>query len=73
MKYVPGGTLKDLMAQGPLDPRQTAQLLHQIAEALAREFAVPGPQARAAAVSFVKELMVRRFLVLRVEPRPPAA
>jgi serine/threonine protein kinase len=34
MKYVPGGTLKDLMAQGPLDPRQTAQLLRQIAEAL---------------------------------------
>ena len=34
MKYVPGGTLKDLMAQGPLDARQTAQLLRQIAEAL---------------------------------------
>jgi tRNA A-37 threonylcarbamoyl transferase component Bud32 len=34
MKYVPGGTLKDLMAQGPLDVRQTAQLLRQIAEAL---------------------------------------
>ncbi len=34
MKYVPGGTLKDLMAQGPLDTRQTAQLLRQIAEAL---------------------------------------
>jgi serine/threonine protein kinase len=34
MKYVPGGTLKDLMEQGPLDARQTAQLLRQIAEAL---------------------------------------
>ncbi len=34
MKYVPGGTLKDLMAQGPLDVRQAAQLLRQIAEAL---------------------------------------
>ena len=34
MKYVPGGTLKDLMEQGPLDVRQTAQLLRQIAEAL---------------------------------------
>src|SRR5512140_171836 len=34
MKYVPGGTLKDLIAQGPLDVRQTAQLLRQIAEAL---------------------------------------
>jgi serine/threonine protein kinase len=34
MKYVPDGTLKDLMAQGLLDARQTAQLLRQIAEAL---------------------------------------
>src|SRR5512136_324146 len=34
MKYVPGGTLKDLMAQGPIDPRQAASLLRQMAEAL---------------------------------------
>ncbi len=34
MKYVPGGTLRDLMAQGPLDPRQAALLLRQMAEAL---------------------------------------
>jgi serine/threonine protein kinase len=34
MKYVPGGTLKDLMAKGPIDPRQAAPLLRQMAEAL---------------------------------------
>ncbi len=34
MKYVPGGTLKDLMAQGPIDSRQAASLLRQMAEAL---------------------------------------
>jgi len=34
MKYVPGGTLKDLMAKGPIDPRQAATLLRQMAEAL---------------------------------------
>jgi serine/threonine protein kinase len=34
MKYVPGGTLKDLMAHGPIDPRQAALLLRQMAEAL---------------------------------------
>ncbi len=34
MKYVPGGTLKDLMARGPIDPRQAALLLRQMAEAL---------------------------------------
>jgi serine/threonine protein kinase len=34
MKYVPGGTLKDFMAHGPIDPRQTAPLLRQMAEAL---------------------------------------
>lgn len=34
MKYVPGGTLKDRMAQGPIAPRQTAPLLRQMAEAL---------------------------------------
>ncbi len=34
MKYVPGGTLKDLIAQGPIAPRQAAPLLRQMAEAL---------------------------------------
>jgi serine/threonine protein kinase len=34
MKYVPGGTVKDLMAHGPIDPRQAAPLLRQMAEAL---------------------------------------
>ena len=34
MKYVPGGTLKDLIAKGSLDPRQAATLLRQMAEAL---------------------------------------
>ncbi|HTP10869.1 MAG TPA: protein kinase [Anaerolineae bacterium] len=34
MKYVPGGTLKDLMAKGPIDPRQAGALLRQMAEAL---------------------------------------
>lgn len=34
MKYVPGGTLKDLMTRGPIDPRQAAPLLRQMAEAL---------------------------------------
>ena len=34
MKYVPGGTLKDLMAAGPIDPARAARLLRQIAEAL---------------------------------------
>ena len=34
MKYVPSGTLKDLMAHGPIDPRQAASLLRQMAEAL---------------------------------------
>jgi serine/threonine protein kinase len=34
MKYVPGGTLKDLMARGPIEPRQAAPLLRQMAEAL---------------------------------------
>jgi serine/threonine protein kinase len=34
MKYVPGGTLKDLMSKGPIDPRQAAPLLRQMAEAL---------------------------------------
>ena len=34
MKYVPGGTLKDLLAAGPIDLAQAARLLRQIAEAL---------------------------------------
>jgi serine/threonine protein kinase len=34
MKYVPGGTLKDLMAKGPIAPRQATSLLRQMAEAL---------------------------------------
>jgi serine/threonine protein kinase len=34
MKYVPGGTLKDLITDGPIDPRQAAPLLRQMAEAL---------------------------------------
>ena len=34
MKYVPGGTLKDLMEQGPIAPRQAAPFLRQMAEAL---------------------------------------
>jgi hypothetical protein len=35
MKYVPDGTLKDLlMASGPIDPERAARLLRQIAEAL---------------------------------------
>src|SRR5512137_2289755 len=34
MKYVPGGTLRDLMAKGAIDPRRAAPLLRQMAEAL---------------------------------------
>ena len=34
MKYVPGGTLKDLMEAGPLETSRAARLLRQIAEAL---------------------------------------
>ena len=34
MKYVPGGTLRDLVAQGPIDPRRAAVMLRQMAEAL---------------------------------------
>ena len=34
MKYVPGGTLRDLIAQGSIEPRQAAVLLRQMAEAL---------------------------------------
>jgi len=34
MKYVSGGTLKDLMTKGLIDPRQAAPLLRQMAEAL---------------------------------------
>ncbi|MBI5563621.1 MAG: protein kinase [Chloroflexi bacterium] len=34
MKYVPGGTLKNLMEAGPIDPARAARLLRQIAEAL---------------------------------------
>ena len=34
MKYVPGGTLKDLMEAGPLEASRAAHLLRQIAEAL---------------------------------------
>ncbi|CAG0935067.1 eukaryotic-like serine/threonine-protein kinase [Thermoflexales bacterium] len=34
MKYVPGGTLKDLITKGPIAPRQAAPLLRQMAEAL---------------------------------------
>jgi serine/threonine-protein kinase len=34
MKYVPGGTLKDLMEAGPIDLARAARLLRQIAEAL---------------------------------------
>jgi serine/threonine protein kinase len=34
MKYVPGGTLRDQIRQGPLDPHEAARLIRQIAEAL---------------------------------------
>lgn len=34
MKYVPGGTLRDLIARGPIELRQAAPLLRQMAEAL---------------------------------------
>lgn len=34
MKYVPGGTLKNLMEAGPIEPARAARLLRQIAEAL---------------------------------------
>ena len=34
MKYVPGGTLTDLMANGPLEPVRAARVLRQLAEAL---------------------------------------
>jgi len=34
MKYVPGGTLTNVMANGPLEPARAARLLRQIAEAL---------------------------------------
>ena len=34
MKYVSAGTLKDMMQRGPLDPRQAASIVRQIAEAL---------------------------------------
>src|SRR3712207_871886 len=36
MEYVPGGTLKDRMAEeGPLDPREAAGIASQVADALA--------------------------------------
>jgi serine/threonine protein kinase len=34
MKYVPGGTLRDKLMRGPLEPHEAARLLRQIAEAL---------------------------------------
>ncbi len=34
MKYVPGGTLKDLILKGPIEPHEAARLLQQVAEAL---------------------------------------
>ncbi len=34
MKYVPGGTLKDLMTSGPIEPARAARLVRQVAEAL---------------------------------------
>ncbi len=34
MKYVPGGTLRDRLLRGPIDPHEAARLLRQIAAAL---------------------------------------